>query len=358
MRAQSALRMSRLGRPLKRYLQSCAGYFNKQAFVFDIDGVFLRGSRVLDAGVRAMSLLYDSSHQRWRAPVAFLTNSGGMSEASRAAILTSMLGVSVLPSQVVLAHTPLIRFARELSRPGHSVVTVGGPGCPDVARLYGFERVLDIAHLGQAWPESTPFARYDGLPELSAADVEHASLPVSAALVMTDSRDFHRDLQLLVDIVEKGRSGGNVGLATIAFCNPDVTFPAECKTPRLAGGILRIALDAALVALRANFDGTSRDEPMYRALQIGKPYSINFDVAEQALLRQIPGCDGETNVKNILDRIYMIGDNPHSDIAGANSRGRPWHSVLLRSGVYQGGSHEADVVHDDVHEAVLNTKSW
>jgi ribonucleotide monophosphatase NagD (HAD superfamily) len=56
-----------------------------------------------------------------------------------------------------------------------------------------------------------------------------------------------------------------------------------------------------------------------------------------------------------LGPIYMVGDNPKSDIAGANSMGWPWKSVLVRSGVFQGENdkeHPADVVVDDVAEAV------
>jgi ribonucleotide monophosphatase NagD (HAD superfamily) len=51
----------------------------------------------------------------------------------------------------------------------------------------------------------------------------------------------------------------------------------------------------------------------------------------------------------------MVGDNPKSDVAGANSMGRPWQSVLVRTGVFQGENdreHPADVVVDDVAEAV------
>jgi len=33
-----------------------------------------------------------------------------------------------------------------------------------------------------------------------------------------------------------------------------------------------------------------------------------------------------------LTNIYMIGDNPKSDIAGANAKG--WTSILVRSGVF------------------------
>jgi len=51
--------------------------------------------------------------------------------------------------------------------------------------------------------------------------------------------------------------------------------------------------------------------------------------------------------------VYMVGDNPESDIAGANAHG--WNSILVRTGVYRGGkpAHEPTVVHDDVEKGVL-----
>ena len=52
--------------------------------------------------------------------------------------------------------------------------------------------------------------------------------------------------------------------------------------------------------------------------------------------------------------IWMIGDNPASDIKGARDYG--WKSVLVRTGVWDetrdGHSHEATIVEDNVETAV------
>ena len=52
----------------------------------------------------------------------------------------------------------------------------------------------------------------------------------------------------------------------------------------------------------------------------------------------------------------MVGDNPAADIAGANAAGTRWQSALVRTGVFSGGDnnaeHAADIVADDVNEAV------
>lgn len=59
-----------------------------------------------------------------------------------------------------------------------------------------------------------------------------------------------------------------------------------------------------------------------------------------------------------LKRVYMVGDNPESDILGANQYqsevGSEWNSILVRSGVYSGGepAHKPKAIVEDVWEAV------
>ena len=63
------------------------------AFVFDIDGVLIRGKTVLDAARRAFSALYRNGQQRF--PVCVLTNGGGSTEKKKAAQLSAWLDVEI-----------------------------------------------------------------------------------------------------------------------------------------------------------------------------------------------------------------------------------------------------------------------
>ena len=59
---------------------------------------------------------------------------------------------------------------------------------------------------------------------------------------------------------------------------------------------------------------------------------MTFDYA-QATLGALAEESGRT-----VDKIYMIGDNPHTDIKGANEAkagGAPWESVLVKTGIFQ-----------------------
>lgn len=56
-------------------------------------------------------------------------------------------------------------------------------------------------------------------------------------------------------------------------------------------------------------------------------------------------------------RVYMVGDNPASDIAGANAYG--WESILVQTGVFRGARpDEADHVPTVVKRDVLEGVKW
>ncbi len=57
-----------------------------------------------------------------------------------------------------------------------------------------------------------------------------------------------------------------------------------------------------------------------------------------------------------LHQYYAIGDNPKSDICGANAAGPKWYSILTRTGCFTGGENDSEYparyVADDVLAAV------
>ena len=101
----------------------------------------------------------------------------------------------------------------------------------------------------------------------------------------------------------------------------------------------------------------------------GKPTAKTFAFAErklQAHRQTLLRSRGEENPK--LEKVYMIGDNPASDIAGANSykspSGTTWDSILVKTGVYKSGTtpaYEPKALVPDVTAAVqwaLKKSGW
>lgn len=97
---------------------------------------------------------------------------------------------------------------------------------------------------------------------------------------------------------------------------------------------------------------------------LGKPGQGTFEFAERRMVEQRRRSGSG---KARLRRVYMIGDNPESDIRGANEYKSPfgsqWYSVLVRSGVFNGGepAHAPRIFVDDVWDAVrwgLEREEW
>lgn len=90
----------------------------------------------------------------------------------------------------------------------------------------------------------------------------------------------------------------------------------------------------------------------------GKPSNTTYEYAEKVIdsYRRKILPDAENTP---LRTIYMIGDNPNSDIAGAHVANKAsdmeWKSVLVESGLYKAGTvpeHKPTSIQADVLEAV------
>jgi HAD superfamily hydrolase (TIGR01456 family) len=317
------------------------------------------------------------------APYVFVTNQGWLSEADRADLLSRQLGVPVPADACVLAHSALAEDAATLN-PG--LVLVTGRCRTDAAAIvrgYGYVNVRSVEAYSAALPHLNPL-KHSGVggvgdpppPDTDAGDAAAnphawARQPVRAIFLVETPADWHDDLQILVDVL---RSDGVPGRAVppasptpqpVAFycCNFDFLFAAEHPVPRFGPG----AFLEALKALYARATGG-------RALTVvahGKPHRPAYTVAEHKLARRAAalmaagggGGGGGTTAAPPpspppFRHIYAVGDNPASDVRGANGAGGAWRSVLVRSGVWDGRGKDNDAgdpahfVCDDVGSAV------
>lgn len=83
----------------------------------------------------------------------------------------------------------------------------------------------------------------------------------------------------------------------------------------------------------------------------GKPMKATFDYCEKVMKLRAAAQGVE------ISNFYMIGDTPESDIQGANNKASDgWHSILVRTGLFQGlenhSEHPARYVVEDVCDAV------
>jgi len=307
-------------------------------------------------------------------PFILLTNGGGKTEVSRARTLSEALGVKIDDRMIVQSHTP---FAAMKDLHEGTVLVVGGDGdgCREVAQGYGFKNVVLPMDILVAYPEIWPFgkqyldlykkfARPLPLP-INIAD-PGKGLKIDAIFVYNDPRDWGTDATMILDLLlsRKGILGtlspknGDDSLPNkgylqdsqpkLFYSNPDMWWAASWHQNRLGQGGFRAAFEGLWSSVTG---GAELD-----AIVIGKPSQHTYAFAEQKLFdkrKEIGGDEGP------LRKVYMVGDNPTSDIRGANEfsseRGVEWKSILVKTGVYREGDkvvYKPNVVVEDVGEAV------
>ncbi|XP_059455907.1 uncharacterized protein YKR070W-like [Corylus avellana] len=329
---------------------------------FDIDGVVLRGRVPIGGSAQALRRLYGDSGSL-KVPFLFLTNGGGIPESRRATELSELLGVHILPSQVVQGHSPFKTLSKRYE---NELIIAAGKGEPAlVMSEYGFEKVLSLDEYASYFKNIDPVSQYKmwtTKQELVKSSYPRKLVPsynitadrVKAVFVVSDPVDWGRDIQVLCDILRSGGLPGhdNGQQPPLYFAADDLEYQAAFPSERLGMGAFRIALESV-------FNRIHRNTLEY--VSFGKPNPFVFKNAE-AILRQLqPSCnDNSVNNGGIgshpFKTLYMIGDNPLVDIKGARQVGHPWFSILTRTGVFRGkynhAEFPADLVVDTVEEAV------
>jgi HAD superfamily hydrolase (TIGR01456 family) len=223
------LRRPPLLEPFARLISNAHSLPKTAAFAFDIDGVLVKGSKVLPQAKTALQLLNTR-----QIPYIFLTNGGGVTESQKASELSSKLGMEIQTDQVVLSHSPMKRLVEKYrTKP---VLIVGGRECKAVARSYGFEKAVLSADVHDWNPKIWPF-RESALSLPSTLNL--AKEQFAAILVMHDSRDFGLDIQICCDIL-RSRDGVLGTHRTSAeqsvpvyFSNSDFLFSSDFPVSRV-----------------------------------------------------------------------------------------------------------------------------
>ena len=105
--------------------------------------------------------------------------------------------------------------------------------------------------------------------------------------------------------------------------NPDWTFTTGHPEPRMCANYLYLFIETGF----EKYNGYP--------LEITKPGKPTKETSEYAE-NQLEVLAKEMDVE--ISEIYMIGDNPASDIQGANVVG--WNSILVETGVYRPDNEE------------------
>ncbi|KAF0690399.1 Aste57867_18234 [Aphanomyces stellatus] len=296
---------------------------------FDIDGVLIRGGQALPNAAKVIRQLQERS-----VPHIFLTNGGGCREEKKTKNLSQILQVPLNTDQMILSHTPMRDLAKTFGE--SKVLVMGAYEVLDVAKHYGFKKVVSVKDIAHQSPTQYPFLPWEQKPSPFAEE------PIEAIVILHDPIHWAQDLQIAVDVLVGGDplgSGNAHGKQTPLFVsNDDFTFSGAYPVPRFAQG----AFTRCLQLLYEQHTGS----PL-QVQRFGKPHAVTYQFAQDVMQRQ---------ATEPIERFYGIGDNPFSDIQGANNAGDQWKSVLVRTGIFDGAAnhteHPADVVVESVDDAV------
>ncbi|KAI5966284.1 uncharacterized protein KGF55_000593 [Candida pseudojiufengensis] len=343
------------------------------AFVFDIDGVLIRGKKPIPQAKPALELL-----NKHKIPYILMTNGGGVSEAEKAKEVSSITGGPYIsPLQVVQSHTPMKSLIHD---PNYSrVLVVGGDkdNARKVAESYGFKDVVLPIDIVRSDKSISPHSMYKKEDLEKYSKKIDLSKPIDAILVFNDPRDLSTDMQIVQDLLnsKNGLIGTKRDFKTwkdhtspsipIIFSNNDYVYANDHPLPRFGQGAFRMITEKLY-----NTTNKLKPDQNLDSLILGKPFKLQYDFAHHILIdwnkklesnevnddiQKLPKL-GEIPETTPFKKIYMVGDNPESDIKGANDHG--WESILLRTGVFQDEDYDSIIakptvgVFDNVEDAV------
>lgn len=186
------------------------------------------------------------------------------------------------------------------------------------------------------WDESiAPYRYFSPWEKASARPRDFSKTNIEAILVFSDSRDYATDMQIIMDLLlsENGRLLTRAKdpvsqRIPIYFSHGDLLCPTEHPVPRMSQGAFRLGLEAMYRALT----GVELERTIY-----GKPERATYTYADEVLSAWMEEIHAE---KVLPEHVYMIGDNPQSDIIGGNLYG--YKTCLVKTGVHQGDGNDKE----------------
>lgn len=295
--------------------------------------------------------------------------------------LEDLLHRKILASQVIMASSPMRELAQEHANDRILVVADSPAFVRKIASHYGFNNIVAVEDYVAAHHVLYPAKKHEASPQKPWEEEE----PIKAVFLLEtpglfpfvptleDHRlthcltadDWGLSLQVCLDVL---RSDGVPGIdhasdsqvVKLYSGNPDLDYGAVHSLPRITLGAFRRCLetlfhDTTGRHLHAEFFGKPYPKIVSRIcfLFVGfflgflKYLCCQYHYAERELQKYTTAP---------IQRYYAIGDNPRSDVRGANQAGKEWYSILVRSGCFKGPGNDpvdpARFVCDTVKEAV------
>ncbi|NWY67441.1 HDHD5 hydrolase, partial [Erithacus rubecula] len=273
-------------------------------FLFDIDGVLVRGRTPIPAARTAFQKLLNPQGQ-FLVPVVFVTNAGNCLRQKKADQLSHLLGVPISQDQVMMSHSPLRMFKHYHEK----CVLVSGQGpLLDIAQDLGFCQPITIDTLREKRP-LLDAVDHDRRPNVLFHD---CSVALTAVVLFGEPVRWETSLQLIIDVLlTSGYPGNpyeqeNYPHIPVLACNMDLMWVAEAQSPRFGHGTFMVCLENIYKKITGK-------ELKYEVL-MGKPSRLTYQYAEHLIRAQALQRSWEQPIQTL----YAVGDNVMTDVYGAN----------------------------------------
>ncbi|NXH41405.1 HDHD5 hydrolase, partial [Dicaeum eximium] len=322
-------------------------------FLFDIDGVLVRGRTPIPAARTAFGKLVNSQGQ-FLVPVVFVTNAGNCLRQKKADQLSHLLGVPISQDQVMMSHSPLRMFKRYHEK----CVLVSGQGpLLDIAQDLGFCQPITVDTLREKRPQLDA-VDHDRSPNLLVSG-DFCFKPLSVVLFGEPVR-WETSLQLIIDVLlTSGYPGNpyqqeNYPHIPVLACNMDLMWVAEAQSPRFGHGTFMVCLENIYKKITGK-------ELKYEVL-MGKPSRLTYQYAEHLIRAQALQRSWEQPIQTLyaatgtgpalLSQHQEIGLGWQKELASAAAA--RCRSVLVCTGVYSPHAEVALDTGDSIAQAVFH----
>ncbi|KRX00058.1 HAD-like domain [Pseudocohnilembus persalinus] len=328
--------------------------------IIDIDGVLIKGKEGIQRSREGLELLSKTFNElngqkfgvenRQKIQFTTLTNCGGNLEKNHAEIINQKMGIEreefrIKAEETILNFTPLRAKISEFVEAGKLICVGGSLNYLDIVEDMGIQLYITFEEFAYCFPFVLAHPNYE--PEV----VEATRKRVAERLGLGEDYDWRKTLQVhgmfllyepecqeiciqvIMDLctTEDGRISEVYPFEKpkehipLYIVNNDLVYKDAMPLPRLAFGSFNLALQTCAKKLH-NMD--------LNITFYGKPQPVAFEYATEHIRNK----NKEVEISNF----YMIGDNPQSDIKGANEAGII--SILVKTGVYQGEEPPTDIV--------------
>ncbi|XP_058789038.1 haloacid dehalogenase-like hydrolase domain-containing 5 isoform X2 [Phymastichus coffea] len=291
---------------LLRILENNISGQHNFGFLFDIDGVLIRGKNVLQSVPQTFQRLMGPD-KKLRIPTVFVTNSGNTTKHEKAADLSRWLGVYIDESQVVLSYSPLCKYSEYYSK---KILVSGQGDVKQIVSELGFNNIITMQELVYNFPSLDYIDKNKRDPFNGPKEIDFKK--IDGIILLNEPVNWETSLQLIVDLLVTNGMPSHV-LPVVPYphifviaCNMDLIWVSEAPIPRYGHG-------SFLLCLENLYKKITGHDLIYTSL-IGKPSLLTYRYASEQLLKYAQSINDNCKI----DRIYAVGDNVNTDIYGAN----------------------------------------